>query len=80
MGGGASMSSYEIALCDTEVEYLDKAKKTIEKYINTLKGKFKILIYNKPKELLNDISNISVNMAIIVFFIVYLCKKVDYLC
>ena len=54
---GVSASSYEIALCDTEVEYLDKAKKTIEKYINTLKGKFRILIYNKPKELLDDISN-----------------------
>ena len=57
MGGGASMPAYEIALCDTESEYTDKAKETIEKYINSLSERFKILVYNKPKELLTDIRN-----------------------
>ncbi len=54
---GGHVSSYEIALCDSEVEYLNKAKRTIEKFVNTISGKFKVLIYNKPKELLADISN-----------------------
>lgn len=54
---GASASSYEIALCDTEMAYLNKAKATIEKFLNTVSGKFKVLIYNKPKDLLADISS-----------------------
>ena len=54
---GASASSYEIALCDTEVDYLNKAKTTIEKFVNNISGKFKVLIYNKPKELIADITS-----------------------
>lgn len=50
-----NVSSYEIALCDTEAEYLNKAKSTIEKFLNTISGKFKVLIYKKPKDLLADI-------------------------
>ncbi len=49
------MPIYEIALCDTEVGYSKKAKKTIEEYLDNISKKFRVLVYNKPKELLRDI-------------------------
>lgn len=51
------MPTYEIALCGTEEEYTDKAKETIEKYLDDVSERFKLFIYNKPKELLSDIKD-----------------------
>ena len=54
---GMHMSMFEIALCDTDVDYSLKAKNTIENYLKDISEKFRVIVYNKPKELLSDLKS-----------------------